>query len=105
MTIRLRLSMAARERIVQMSDTLDVDDIALRTGYDEDDIQAALDHAGLRRAPRWWVRCNRTGRTFTAGSKRGAYRLVCMKGLVDWDWGTGQGGALLLAAPDQRVPA
>lgn len=88
-----------RTRLVQMADTLDAEEIALRTGYDEEDVQYVLDHAGVRLKSQWWVRCNRTGRSFVARSKRGAYRLVCLKGLVDWDWGRGDGGALLLPPP------
>lgn len=88
-----------RRRIVQMADTLDAEEIALRTGYDEDEVQWALERAGVRREVQWWVRCNRTGRSFVARSKWGAYRLVCLRGLTDWDWGTGPAGPLLLAPP------
>lgn len=94
-----------RARLVQMADTLDADEIALRTGYDEEDIQYVLDHARVRLQAQWWVRCNRTGRTFMARSKRGAYRLVCLRGLVDWDWGRGAGGVLLLPPPAATASA
>lgn len=87
-----------RTRLVQLADTLDVEAIAQLTGYDEEDIQYVLDHAGVSRQAQWWVRCNRSGRSYVARSKRGAYRLVCLKGLVDWEWGRGDGGALLVAA-------
>lgn len=92
-----------RARLVQMADTLDADEIALRTGYDEEDIQFVLDHAQVRRQSQWWVRCNRMGRCFVARSKRGAYRLVCLKGLVDWEWGRGESGVLLLPPPPVAV--
>ncbi len=95
---------ATRTRLIQMADTLDADEIARRTGLDEEDIQHVLDQAGVRQTARWWVRCNRTGRTFAARSKRGAYRLVCLKGLTDWDWGRGEGGAALLPAPAPNPP-
>lgn len=99
-TITSMFDARTRARVIQLADTLDAEEIALRTGYDEEDIQFVLDHAGVQRKTQWWIRCNRTGRTFVARSKRGAYRLVCLKGLTEWDWGSGPGGAVLqLPAP------
>ena len=34
-----------------------------------------------------WLRDNKTGRIFWARSFKGLYRQVCIRGLVDWDFG------------------
>lgn len=94
---------ATCKSLLQLADTLDADEIARRTGHDEGDIQALIDAAGVPGKSKWWVRCNRTGRLFTAASKSGAYRLVCLKGLTDWDWGRGEGGALMLPPPASHL--
>lgn len=34
-----------------------------------------------------WLRDNKTGRIFWARSNKALYRMVCIRGLVDWDFG------------------
>ena len=48
-------------------------------------VEELLDEAGTPRET-WEVRCNKTGKTWQTRSRRSAYRLVCLHGLVDWDW-------------------
>ncbi|MBU9710134.1 hypothetical protein KSP24_25000 [Paenibacillus sp. AK121] len=72
-------------RVAALAETFDDQDIAEIFGIAESSVKALLIEARFARR-HWVVRCNRTGRRIAARSQRGAYRMVCLLGFVDWDW-------------------
>ena len=76
---------AKRRRILALSSLFASEDIADMLRIKQAEVEAVLESAGKAREI-WEVTDNKTGRTFQTRSKRSAYRLVCLRGLVDWDW-------------------
>lgn len=73
-------------QVHSLMDTMDDDEIADATKLPLSFVRL---HTAPHRAGRGvWVRDNKTGRTFRAMTYRGAYRIVCTRGLTDWDFGT-----------------
>lgn len=73
-----------KTKIKTMADTMDEDEIADLCRCSIGQVRLALQDT---KAKPWWVIDNKTGRTWQPRSQRGAYRIVCMHGLTDWDWG------------------
>lgn len=71
--------------IGRMCETMEVDDIATILGVKTEVVNAHLKDKGMK----FWLVCNRTGRRFQARTQRGLYRIACLQGLTDWDWGCG----------------
>lgn len=73
-----------RQTVAQMLDRYSSGQVAHLLGISEDDVFAIME--GGRSVAQVVVRCNRSGRTFTARSWRGAYFRAQLLGLADWDW-------------------
>lgn len=73
------------QRIATLAETFEDEDIAEILGITTGLVRTMLAQSQRPRR-RWIVRCNRTGRRIEVRSQRGAYRIVCQLGLVDWDW-------------------
>ncbi len=84
-----------RRRILDLAATRDAEEVAAIANVPLGTVRAILDEVPA--SQRWWLRDNKTGRCWTKiRSDRGAYQLVCMLGLTDWDWGLG-------SIPGERV--
>lgn len=77
-----------KRKIASLSDVHEEDEVAEICRIDIGTVRKAL--AELPTRSGWWVRCNKSGKALRARSKTGAYRLVCLHGLTDWEWGQGQ---------------
>lgn len=75
-----------RVKVLRLSEVHDDEDIAAICNITVIEVQRIV--ATVARS-KWWLRDNKTGRSWPARSRRGAYYLVCAFGLVDWDWGMG----------------
>ena len=73
-------------RIRSLADQHEPADIAAMLNIPPSDVREAL--SGFPRT-KWWVLNHKTGKSFHAMSKRGAYLRVCLLGWVDWSWGMG----------------
>lgn len=76
-------------RIRGLAESFEPDDIAEILRIPRADVDRALD--GQSRG-RWWIRNTKTGAVRTTFSRRGAYRLVCLLGWTEWQWGIGEVG-------------
>lgn len=84
-----------RRRVIELSHLHDATEIAEIANVPLGMVRSILD--AIPPSEMWWLRNNRTGRCWTRlRSDRGAYRLVCLLGLTDWDWGLGN-------APGERA--
>ena len=76
-------------RIRGLAESFEIEDIAATLHISVGDVQRALD--GMPRA-KWWIRCNKSGAVRITYGRRGAYRLICLLGWTDWEWGQGEVG-------------
>lgn len=78
---------ALARRIAALARTLSPEAVAAELGLDPEEVAETLERLGhpVPRAP-WDLRCDRTGRVWTARSAGGAYRLAQQLGLVEWRW-------------------
>lgn len=79
-------------KITRMADTMSPAEIARLTGMREGEVEAIT---AAHAAEPWWLRDNKTGRTWQCRSWRSAYLRVCLLGLTDWDCRRSAGAVVL----------
>ena len=73
-----------KRRVIGLLDTFDEWAVAELTGLSVGEVRRAAQEVPPRE--KWWGRDKKTGATIS-GTQRGVYRMVQLRGWVDWEWG------------------
>ncbi len=76
-----------RAKIISMADSWADEDISTQCSCSMEEVKRALADV---QSSGWWLQCRKSGRTWITRNSKAAYRIVCLQGLVDWDWGAGK---------------